>query len=88
MGKLVPKVRVTHPTRWKGQSTPPVGNDFVTIVAGGSKSLALRRGPCQYVLAVDLNDDCKVNLADLAIMAENWLIDCSLNPSDPACVPK
>jgi hypothetical protein len=70
-----------------GESTPPEGNDFVAIAAGLDYSLAIREA-CQYVLTGDLNDDCRVNLADLAVMAENWLIDCNLNPSDPACIPK
>jgi hypothetical protein len=43
---------------------------------------------CEYALAGDLNNDCKVNFGDFAIMAENWLIDCYANPSDPACVSK
>ena len=38
--------------------------------------------------AGDLNHDRKVDFQDYAIMAANWLIDCSLNPADPACVPK
>ncbi|MBN1786960.1 MAG: hypothetical protein JW806_01030 [Sedimentisphaerales bacterium] len=57
---------------------------------------------CAYLLAGDLNDDCTVNGYDFVIMAEawisdftdlkdiadNWLIDCDVTPSDPACVPK
>ncbi|MDD5326355.1 MAG: hypothetical protein PHY02_00905 [Phycisphaerae bacterium] len=43
---------------------------------------------CTFVLAGDMDDDCKVDFYDFAIMAENWLIDCQANPSDPACVPK
>ncbi|UCG59163.1 MAG: hypothetical protein JSU70_06565 [Phycisphaerales bacterium] len=76
--------------RWPdyGQATAPEGYDFVAIAAGGNHSLALRREPCQYVLAGDLNGDCRVNSADLAIMAASWLIDCELEPADPACVPK
>lgn len=42
---------------------------------------------CQYPLVGDLNDDCKVDLLDLAMMAESWLIDCNLNPGDPGCAP-
>jgi len=38
--------------------------------------------------ASDLNDDCKVDFADFALMAENWLVDCRLDPTNPACVPK
>ena len=39
-------------------------------------------------LAGDLNDDCKVDLVDFALMAANWLVDCRLDPTNPACVPK
>jgi alpha-tubulin suppressor-like RCC1 family protein len=70
-----------------GQATPPDGNDFVAIAAGMSHSLAIRRN-CEYMLSGDLNDDCKVDFSDLALMAAHWLIDCDLNPTDPACVPK
>jgi len=70
-----------------GKATPPAGNDFVAISAGYNHSLAIKKG-CQYVLVGDLNDDCKVDFSDLAIMAANWLIDCNLNPTEPACVPK
>ncbi len=86
-----------------GQATPPSGNDFVAIAAGNDHGLALKY-TCMYLLAGDLNDDCKVDFADcavisadwlidadlldFAIMAENWLIDCDLTPADPACIPK
>lgn len=43
---------------------------------------------CPYKLAGDANGDCKVDLADLALMAENWLIDCVASPTQPACVPR
>jgi hypothetical protein len=43
---------------------------------------------CEYALAGDLNNDCKVDFRDFARMAENWLIDCHANPSNSACVPK
>jgi len=70
-----------------GQATPPDGDDFVAIAAGYYHSLAIRQ-PCQYALAGDLNNDCRVNLYDFARMLENWLIDCRLDPSNPACTPK
>jgi hypothetical protein len=73
--------------RYLGQATPPAGSGFVAIAAGGWDSLAIKE-PCQYILTGDLNDDCKVDFADLAIMAANWLIDCKVNPADPACMPK
>jgi hypothetical protein len=43
---------------------------------------------CLYTLAGDLNDDCKVDLIDFSKIAENWLIDCNIDSSNPACVPK
>jgi len=43
---------------------------------------------CNYVIAGDLNDDCKVNFADFAILAENWLVDCEVTPNDAACIHK
>ena len=46
------------------------------------------RPACLYRLAGDLNDDCKVDLADLAILARHWLMDCLMMPDDPACVAK
>jgi hypothetical protein len=69
------------------KAKPPAGNDFVAIAAGANHSLAIRKN-CEYELAGDLNDDCKVDFSDFEIPAANWLIDCNLDPSDPACVPK
>jgi hypothetical protein len=44
--------------------------------------------PCDYTLAGDMNDDCKVDLEDLAAVAANWLINCFDEPENPACVHK
>jgi hypothetical protein len=41
---------------------------------------------CAYLLAGDLNHDCKVDLADVSLLAANWLTDCTQSPLDPACV--
>jgi hypothetical protein len=79
-----------------GQATPPAGNDYIAISAGGyygrgiggEHSLAIIEQPCLYLLAGDLNDDCKVDFYDFALMAANWLIDCDITPDNPACVPK
>lgn len=43
---------------------------------------------CQYTLVGDLNNDCRVGFSDFALMAANWLVDCMVNPDDPACVPE
>ena len=66
---------------------PEPNSSFVAIAAGGfGHSLGLK--VCQYKLIGDINNDCKVDLLDFAVMANNWLIDCNVNPGDPACVPK
>jgi hypothetical protein len=44
--------------------------------------------PCQYNLEGDLNDDCKVDMLDFAIVADNWLVDCYTDPNNPACIHK
>jgi hypothetical protein len=43
---------------------------------------------CQYALFGDVNNDCKFDFYDFALMAANWLTDCNIDPSDPVCVPK
>lgn len=43
---------------------------------------------CDYVLAGDLNGDCRVDLQDLAVLSGNWLADCFTNPNDPGCIQK
>jgi len=57
------------------ENTPPLGTFTFVLVDG-----------CPYKLIGDLNNDCRVNLADVAIMACNWLIDCNVTPEDPACL--
>lgn len=34
----------------------------------------------------DVNQDCKVDFSDFALMANDWLINCNLNPDDPTCI--
>ena len=41
--------------------------------------------PCGYDLVGDLNNDCRVDFKDLALMADNWLIDCRLALREKAC---
>jgi hypothetical protein len=41
---------------------------------------------CDYVLTGDLDDNCRVDLQDVALLAANWLIDCIDDPTNPACV--
>ena len=73
---------------WGEQGTPsaPLTN-LTKIAAGEHHSLALK-SVCYFVLAGDVNNDCKMDFYDFALMAESWLIDCQANLSNPACVPK
>ena len=41
---------------------------------------------CTLEVIGDLNEDCRVNFVDMAVMAQNWLIDCNLTPENPACL--
>jgi hypothetical protein len=70
-----------------GEATPPTGNNYIAISAGWAHSLGLKQ-VCLYVLSGDLNDDCKVDFYDFAMMAGNWLIDCNIEPTNPACIWK
>jgi probable HAF family extracellular repeat protein len=63
-----------------GEGTNPEGKSHAFLL--------VPKPPCPYTLAGDLNDDCKVDFADFAVMATNWLVDCHAEPTDPACVPK
>ena len=52
------------------------------------EAFAIKKAPCSYTLAGDLNGDCRVGFLDFTLMALNWLIDCDVVPVDVACVPK
>ncbi len=39
-------------------------------------------------IAPDPDGDGSVDILDLAVMASNWLIDCNVDPGNPACVLK
>ncbi|MBC8379524.1 MAG: hypothetical protein H8E62_10140 [Planctomycetes bacterium] len=48
--------------------------------------ISLLPTPCPYEIAGDLDNNCRVNLADVALLAANWLVDCIDDPTDPACI--
>ena len=96
-------------SNYYGQCNVPAPNtDFTALAAGHSHSLGLKLGlkvqGCYFLLAGDLNDDCRVDLSDLSILAaawlddyhlldlatfcSTWLVDCQVDPSHPACIPK
>ena len=43
---------------------------------------------CPYKIQGDLNDDCVVNINDIALLLDCWLVNCYVDSSDPCCVPK
>jgi hypothetical protein len=67
-----------------GQAAPPIRRNYLQIAAGSYVSFAIVEA-CQYDLAGDVNDDCKFDFVDLALMAGNWLAEC---PGSPGCVPE
>lgn len=74
-------------------STPPDVYDLVLATAGQSDDWYQEEHfylevLCPYSLPGDTNGDCKVDLVDFALVAQNWLTDCGLNPADPACISK
>ncbi len=79
--------RLKH-AEYNGSSWTTEIIDSSSDVGKGSSIIYTPQQVCQYVLVGDLNDDCKVDFYDFAMMAENWLIDCCLDPNNPACVPK
>ncbi len=64
------------------------GYPHISYFDGTNGDLKYAYAYCGYELAGDMNDDCKVDFSDFAIMANNWLIDCDQTPEDPACAPK
>jgi hypothetical protein len=47
--------------------------------------LPINPGECVFVLPGDLNRDCRIDLEDLAIFAQNWLLDCRGTQVSPDC---
>jgi len=60
-------------TDWDDSSSSDTSDDFFTVFT------------CRRSLAADVNRDCYVNLADLILVAADWL-RCA-NPFDAACEP-
>jgi len=68
-------------------------NEIGQIVGYGNNPQDQRRAflltyECPYDIEGDLDDNCKIDMVDFALMANNWLLNCRTNPSDPACVLK
>jgi beta propeller repeat protein len=74
-------------------SNPQISGSTVSTVVwqgsdGHDDEIFMAKLNCPYTLNGDLNDDCKFDFEDFAIMASGWLADCNDVPSNPACVPK
>ena len=52
---------------------PEPNSGFTSISAGGNFSLGIRQS-CGYALAGDMTDDCRIDFADFAVLAEQWLL--------------
>ncbi|MHC4525724.1 MAG: putative metal-binding motif-containing protein, partial [Planctomycetota bacterium] len=59
---------------------------FISYLIGLSFYLCFAE-PCHYALQSDLSGDCKSDIADLALFAQEWLIDCQNAPVFPECIP-
>jgi len=42
---------------------------------------------CHFYLQGDINNDCEINLLDVAQIAQGWLINCNAIPLVPGCLP-
>ena len=42
---------------------------------------------CHFQLAGDVDNNCKVDIVDFALMSQSWLVDCDATPGDPLCIP-
>jgi|GEM_PF-5259967 len=54
-----------------------------TIACGTAVNLSVSLGPC--VLQFDTNNDCVMNLLDLANIASLWITDCYVSPGAAGC---
>ena len=79
--RRVERIRQIRNTRYAIRDIP------LTESAAVDNGLGLKKD-CLYLLAGDLNNDCKVGFPDFSAMAADWLIDCHKDPNNPACIPK
>jgi hypothetical protein len=74
------RLRPNSPCLNTGKPTLAVGFTDIGAWQGPSVFIELPEN-CTAALPMDLNDDCKVDLLDLAMLAEGWL-ECNLEPPE------
>jgi hypothetical protein len=71
------------------KATSPCLNTGKTTLNDGKTTIgAWQPAICESVPSGDLNNNFRVDFYDFAQMASNWLIDCTTDPDNPACVPE
>ena len=68
--------------RFGGPDRPAEGRVFMVLQTADANGVPW---PCQFDLVGDLNGDCRVDFKDVALLADNWLIDCNLALGDRRC---
>ncbi|MFZ9024894.1 MAG: hypothetical protein ACO3BO_09125 [Anaerohalosphaeraceae bacterium] len=74
--------------------TVPAGANYLSIVMGATgpngvvryDMVSLIPTVCPYAIVGDVDNNCRVDLVDVSLLAANWLIDCIDDPANPACV--
>jgi hypothetical protein len=86
--EFVEFLRDENSTNTLGQEIYDLWNDNGKCPPEVMQSTTIELNVCPFALTGDLNDDCRTDLEDVAILASRWLVDCWQNPEDPACVPR
>jgi len=61
------------------------GNGAAAFTYAQFRVLVLENNTCYNgQMVADLNLDCRVDMADFALLVENWLVDCVAEPDNPA----
>ena len=50
-------------------------------------AISVNAEPCHFELAGDVDGNCEVNILDLSLLAQSWLINCNNTPEAPGCIP-
>ena len=59
----------------------------IIVLAVLSAVVCANADVCHYKSRYDLDGDCQVGMGDLALLSQDWLVDCQNNPVFPECIP-